>query len=274
MEDFLIQFSTLPKKFIKDFYVIAKEEYSGSDIVIDFIVVCEWLKTRKDHLKKILVDNFDEDYDYTIKKVKVKQKNGNGLSTRHDIKVSSNCFKELCMLSQTPKAKEVRKYFIEMEKLVNKYYLSIKKDMYKQIGVLKDNQKGKINIKGGVIYILEAQNSQVTLYKLGKTKNLKKRLQTYNTGNANDVKPIFIMKVSDIDSVESCIKNACSKFKYRKYKEVYEIDIDVLKKIINKCDELIRLTERYNKIKSRGKMKDNIKKMKLRENKYFIYVDK
>lgn len=61
--------------------------------------------------------------------------------------------------------------------------------MYKKIGLLEINQKPKLNIKGGVIYILKALNSETTLYKLGKTKNLKNRLNTYNTGNANDVEP-------------------------------------------------------------------------------------
>jgi len=31
------------------------------------------------------------------------------------ILITPNCLKELCMISQTKKAKEVRKYFIEMD---------------------------------------------------------------------------------------------------------------------------------------------------------------
>jgi hypothetical protein len=106
------------------------------------------------------------------------------------------------MVSQTPKAKEVRKYFIEMEKLVRRYYEKIKEDMYKEIGLLKKNQKPKTNIKGGVIYILRALNTNTTLYKLGKTKDLKNRSNTYNSGNANDVEPEFIIPVHDIDATE------------------------------------------------------------------------
>jgi hypothetical protein len=40
------------------------------------------------------------------------------------------------MLSQSKKAKEVRKYFIEMEKLILRYHETIKNEMYKKIGLL------------------------------------------------------------------------------------------------------------------------------------------
>lgn len=161
------------------------------------------------------------------------------------------------MISQTKKAKEVRKYFIEMEKLVKRYAEMIKDEMYKKIGLLETNQKSKLDIKGGVIYILKALNANVTLYKLGKSTNLKNRLNTYNSGNANDIEPLFILPVNDIDNVESCIKKSCKLYQYRKYKEVYEIDINVLKDVMT------------NKMAS--KLKDKITK---KMDKYFIYLEK
>ena len=93
------------------------------------------------------------------------------------------------MISLTPKAKEVRKYFIQMEKSIKRYFQTIKDEMFKRIGLLEINQKPKTDIVGGVVYILKALNTNATLYKLGKTDDLKKRLQTYNTGNANDIEP-------------------------------------------------------------------------------------
>ena len=103
--------------------------------------------------------------------------------------------------SQTDKAKEVHKYFIEIEKLIKRYFENIKEKMYKKIGILETNLKPKSNVKGGVIYILKALNTNATLYKLGKTNDLKNRLNTYNSvltlqvsdqrGNANDVEPFI-----------------------------------------------------------------------------------
>ena len=76
------------------------------------------------------------------------------------------------------------------------------------MGILKKNQKSKINIKKGVVYIIKAQNSLTTnVYKLGRSTNLKNRLKNYNSGNANDIEPLFILEVNDIEKVESCVKN-------------------------------------------------------------------
>lgn len=138
---------------------------------------------------------------------KKKQINSRGATIYEKILITPNCMKELCMVSQTKKAKEVRKYFIAMEKLIKEYFEIIKAEMYRKIGLLEKNQKPKVNVNGGVIYILKALNSEASLYKLGKTSDLKNRLNTYNSGNANDVEPLFIIQVKDIDSVESYVKN-------------------------------------------------------------------
>ncbi|ARF11875.1 hypothetical protein Klosneuvirus_3_10 [Klosneuvirus KNV1] len=274
MENFLKQFSVLPKKFVDDFFVIAKEHYDDSEKVIDFDIVCKWLEIRKDHLKKVLIGNFEKDYDYIITKKQKKQITGVGLTTYHDIRITPNCFKELCMISSTTKAKDVRKYFIEMERLIKTYYKSITEDMHKQIGLLQTNQKPKLDIKGGIIYVLKAQNSDVTLYKLGKTKNIKDRIKNYNTGNANDVEPIFIMKVNDVNAVENCVKNACKQYQYRKYKEVYQIDIDVLKEVMSKCDDIMKFVAKKNTKQIKKQINDNIKQMETKEGTYFMYIDK
>lgn len=274
MEKFINQFTTIPKKFIKDFYAIAKEDYKENEKVIDFEIVCEWLNVRKDHLKRLLIKNFEKEYDYIINKTTIKHVKDKKVSTMNKILITSNCFKEICMLSQSKKAKEVRKYFIEMEKLISRYYETIKDEMYKKIGLLKINQKPKINTKGGIIYILKALNTEETLYKLGKTNNLKNRLKTYNSGNANSVEPIFILKVGDIDSVENCIKNACKKFQYRKYKEVYEIDLKVLKEVIIKCEDLSNsVSKAFDEMKKKD-VKTKILNLKGGKKDHFMFIDK
>lgn len=70
-------------------------------------------------------------------------------------------------------------------------------------------------------------------------------------------------RCKDIDSVESCIKKGCRKFQYRKYKEVYEIDIEVLKKVMEDCNEFINHLAFKLKDKTEGKIiKDKIIQMK------------
>ena len=163
--------------------------------------MCDWLEVRNDHLKRLLT-KFDEGLDYIIEeKTKVKK---NGGTHYHHILITPNCFKELCMISQTQRAKEVRRYFIEMEKLVRRYHEIIQDDIYGELGLLKKNQKPKYNPKGGVLYIIKALNTNATLYKIGKTSNLKKRLTTYNADKANDIEPEFIIPVKDVTSRKLC----------------------------------------------------------------------
>ena len=179
------------------------------------------------------------------------------------------------MVSQTKKAKEVRKYFIAMEKLIKEYFEIIKAEMYRKIGLLEKNQKPKVNVNGGVIYILKALNSETSLYKLGKTSDLKNRLNMYNSGNANDVDPLFIIQVKDIDSVESCVKKTCKKHQYRKYKEVYEIDIDVLKVVMSECNDFVnKMAKLLNDKKEKKNFKAKISRMQLKQEKYFMFMVK
>jgi phage anti-repressor protein len=221
----------------------------------------------------LLIDKFEENFDYIIKSYRNKQSATERTSTYEEILITPNCMKELCMISQTAKAKEVRKYFIEMEKLVKRYFETIKEEMYKKIGLLEKNQKPKTNIKGGVIYILRALNMDVTLYKLGKTDDLKNRLNTYNSGNANDIEPLFIIPVKDIDSVESCVKKASKRFQYRKRKEVYEMDIELLKIIMSDCNDFVigmakKITDKITK----KDIKNKLSRMKQKIDKYFLYI--
>lgn len=78
-------------------------------------------------------------------------------------------------------------------------------------------------------------------------------MNAYNSGNANDIQPLFIIKVSNIDAVESCIKQTVKEYQYRKYKEIYEIDLDVLKRVISACDDFSRSMKNYlAELKTKG----------------------
>jgi phage anti-repressor protein len=244
MEDFIKYHTTLPNEFINDFFMISKDEYDEKDKIINFDLVIKWLEVTKGNLKRLLVDNFDKEFDYSIEKNTVKRKT-TGATTITTIYITPNCFRELCMMSKTNRAKLVRKYFIEMENIVKKFHTNTRIEMEKTIGLLKANQKPKVNDVGGKIYILKALNSNVTLYKLGKTKDLKNRLNTYNSvltlqvtdqrGNANDVEPLFKINVNNIQAIEDCVKGLVKSFQYRKHKEVYEIKFDILTKLMKAC---------------------------------------
>ena len=282
MEIFLIKYSTLPKKFIKDFFFIAKENYIETDIIIDFNLICEWLDVRKEHLKRILISNFEENYDYTETRLTKKTAKSNNYI---EIKITPQCFKELCMISQTKKAKDVRKYFLEMEKLVKQYHLEIQEKMLKQLNKLKNNQKKDVEIIGGYVYVFESLEKNITvkkinniidieetkLYKLGKSDDINKRFQVYNTGIPNKIIPILKIKVDDIHSVEICAKNALKKYQYRKNREIYDASPDFIRELILNCKEYLKgLQQRYEEYEK--KCRKEISRIIKNNNKMFLAI--
>ena len=186
------------------------------------------------------------------------------------------------MLSQTAKAKEVRLYYRTVEKLLMDYYEDIQEQLQKELGLLKNNQKPKNAPKGGHVYILQAQNTtQKDMFKIGNSEDIKKRLRTYNTGNANDIVPLFVMKVKDIDGVETCIKNSAKQYQYRKNKEVYNINLDMLKSMYMNCKDFTEcMNNMYNKNPKDFKhklcviKKDFKKKKSEQKGGFYMIVDK
>jgi len=129
MINFLKKYSTIPEKFIDDFYEITKETYSSREFVIDFDVVVKWLVVRKDNLKATPIKNFDEDIDYISKMITKKHQNNKGATITEIITLTPLCFKELCMISTSKNARDVRMFYISLEDLVSKYHFSIEKDL-------------------------------------------------------------------------------------------------------------------------------------------------
>ena len=91
---------------------------------------------------------------------------------------------------------------------------------------------------------------------------------------ANDTELLFILKVNNIDAVENCIKNLVKRFKYRKYKEVYEIDLDVLKTAFVSCDDLVSGFKKYYDKKNKKETKQKFRKLRKSEEGLFIYIKK
>jgi len=214
---------------------------------------------RKDHLKEILVDKknyFTEGEDYIITKVILDT--GNGRSRRHDITITPSCMKELAMMCHNERGKQVRRYFLELERIVRIYNHDLKQAMKKKIEKLERNQKSceqiensKINNKKeGVVYVFEALNNVVLpnnivdeIYKIGRTENKKKRFKVYNCGNAYDIEILYYKRVSNAKDVEDCLKKRLDRdgYKFRKYKELYKVDLNTIKSIVDKCADIDKI---------------------------------
>ena len=140
------------------------------------------------------------------------------------------------MQTKSKKGVQVREYYYELEQVIDQYKEYIIKGLQDKIKKLENNQKPIINPKKGIIYIIETDDD-IGHYKIGKTTNLKKRLSDYTSSKKDNIIPLYIYETDNVDEVEKCIKTYAKKFQYRKYKEVYKADINMLKELINEFGE-------------------------------------
>ena len=265
MEDFILKRSTISKKFLYDFFNIRGVKYSDTVISIQFDVVAKWLNVEKKNLKRVLVANFTKNIDYTEERILVKNKN-RGANYVSKILITPDCFKDICMLSQTAKAKEVRQYYRTVEKLLMTYYEDIEEKVKNELEVIKKNLVPDNRPVRGELYILKAQNAtEEDVYKAGNSENLKKRLKQYNTGNANKIDFLFTLPVKDLFGVEGCVKNLARHHQYRRKKEVFKIDFNFFRLMYLKCKEFMEGAKSVFKLKP-DEIKKCIRSMKRQPN--------
>lgn len=243
--EFLKTHTKINNDFINDFFGLYKSE-DKYNFSINLEDVAKWMNSNKSDLKETLVNSYKEKLDYKIIKG---VSNGLKGKPKNIILMTPKCFKLMAMQSKTKKAVQVREYYYELEQVLDQYKEYIIKGLQEKIKILENNQKPKINLSKGIIYILETSDG-LGHYKIGKTTNLKQRLKSYNGDKKDDIIPLYIYETDDIDEVERCIKSYAKKYQYRKYKEVYKADINMLKDLINECSEFNEKTNLKFKWKS------------------------
>ena len=84
---------------------------------VDFDQAWQWIGySTKQKAKSKLTNNFEEDVDFLTKRVKT----STGGRPSESIVLTIDCFKSLGMMAGTQKGKEVRRYFLECERIAKK----------------------------------------------------------------------------------------------------------------------------------------------------------
>jgi prophage antirepressor-like protein len=110
--------------------------------------------------------------------------------------------------------------------------------------ILKNNMtKNKYPIGEHVYAILDDSK-----YKIGYTKNLKKRLEVYNTGKANKSTFVYYKKTNCANEIELCVKALLNKYIYKSNKEFYNCSLDKIIEAINKCIKVEKKCSKCNKL--------------------------
>ena len=241
LQEYLKKFSSINNKFIDDFFGLYNENTEDNDFVINIDSISVWLKLRKDSIKKTLTESYRKNIDYNISTIDTKGR------PREIIYLTPDCFKRICMLTKSSKGEEVRTYYIQLEKHIDKYKDNIINDLRSRVKVLERNMKPiEIPKDEGVVYVLETRESVGLndLYKLGISTDFKSRLTTHHTSHADNVEVKHIYKTSDVKGVERCLKAVLREKQYRKKKEFFQIDLDSLKAIIDKCGDALSLVKK------------------------------
>lgn len=255
--EFLIRYTTINTKFIEDYANVFNDNYNVKLTIIDSEILRKWLKIEIKYRFEIFIKkHFKKDIDYKIEDVNTTGKHGGHL--QHIIKLTPNTAKEICMMSRSQTASEVRKYFIAVEEALDKYKNHIIQSMQKKIDQLENNQKPVVDTHAGIIYVFRALDvePEQSVYKIGRTISSKTRFNNHMSGAANNLEIVMTYQCDNTKQVESCIKNHMKLAQYRKYKEIYECDLDIIKKVIENCDKSI---SDFNNIITKQK---NIKKGK------------
>lgn len=245
IKSFLKKYSSIPNKFIDDFHGVY-DRHNKNEFIIDLDIVSSWLGVRKADLKETLTSSYEKEIDYSSSLVP----NSNGRGRRLEkIMLTADCFKFLCMRSRTQKAQMVRAYYVELENLIEKYSADFTEKLQQRIAELERNQRPKDYPKGkGFIYVIKASEKVDSVYKLGKSKDLKDRLRSHSSAKMDDVDVVHVFETDMIDAVERCTKAMLVAKQYRKIKEVYQVDIDIIKSTIKDCARLALKTHfRFSK---------------------------
>lgn len=253
LSTFLKQNSTIPDAFIDSFLTMYNPETVQTDFAVDLDNAANWLRLKKYTLMKTLRESYTLNVDYKVSKAIMEKRYGG--NNYKKVLLTPDCFKRLCMRSRSKRAEEVRTYFIMLESLLVKYRTTLIKGINAEIKDMQKSMKPKSKEdSAGYIYVIKASTTKDSVYKIGRTQDLNKRLATYQTGSLEGVELVYKFRTNSHKKTEACVKLMLKERQLRKYKEVYEAEIDFIKSIIQQCDDTVTYTRLYTDTRAAKKV--------------------
>ena len=91
---------------------------SEQDFPVDFDRAWQWVGySTKGNALRVLTENFKQGEDFDLSKMR-NQKGRGGDHKSVEYRLSTDCFKAFCMMAGTERGKEVRRYFLQCEKML------------------------------------------------------------------------------------------------------------------------------------------------------------
>jgi phage anti-repressor protein len=259
--EFLKKFSLVDTSFINDFYTFYDEGKDEYDYTINLNLIAKWLDVRKDNLKVLLQSNFTLNQDFIEFKPQGVKTIGKGSNNTKHVMLTYECAKQLCMISKSEKATLIRKYYIELEKLIIKYKDEINDSINRQLGIKVKNDKIiEENKDHGLIYILKSDEDT---YKIGNTQELKRRMTQYNVGHKYELPIVFVFKTNRATEIEKCLKINLERYQAKNKTELYSVDLEFIRDTVKYCTKTDAII-----VKKNTKLYNNT------NDKYVIIIDR
>jgi hypothetical protein len=247
LENFLINESKIDKKFIVDFFGFQKKNLykDYKPFVIDLDDVSFWLDTVKGNLKNTLIESYNKLIDYKIISYNSllpnqKQKNQGG-QNKEIILLTPDCFKMLCLRSKTKKAEKVRKYYIDLEKMIDEYKDIIITNLDNKIKILENDLRKDNLTSDKYCYIFEEIDELGDkYYRIGQTGNIRTRINNHNSSNIHKKVLSFKIAAENILHFEACLRGVMYDYRYKNNKDYYKISKDKIKKAITECTTITK----------------------------------
>lgn len=148
------------------------------------------------------------------------------------------------------KAKEVRLYYLKLEKVFTEYSIYCQNfEKEKEIKIIQEKFNEELSLKDKEIEVVNKKNLRINkflnnvtiqdkklewiyiastdvyqqekLYKIGSTTRLQSRLSNYNTGRVEEFYYIWVKKTYNSKEVDYVIQNLLKDFKYKENREMY-----------------------------------------------------
>ena len=182
--------------FVDDFFGnVSPIDPTDETHSVDLTFAAKWLNVRRDNLMKTVKASYVHGIDYVVSRSSVPSKGG-GRSNLRIVMMTPDCFKTLCMRSDSPQSDRVRAYFISVEKTLFRYRAEIVDTMQRRIEQLERNQKplSRDIQRTGVVYVIRASDG-VSRVKLGRSNNLSTRLRSHGSASADALDILFVFMV-------------------------------------------------------------------------------
>lgn len=138
------------------------------------------------------------------------------------------------MRTETEKGDDVRALYVKIEGLLAKYTEQFIKAIEDDVRHLERAQRPTSSSDfAGYIYVIKVADG---IFKPGRSSNFGKRQRTYRTGRLEGVDIVYKFRTDNLKVVEDCLKTHLREFQYQKGRELYKVDIGLIKGVIGKCD--------------------------------------